>query len=352
MRSALALAALCWAGTAFGEPLDLAALITTKCGPPGYRQNSGCEVVIPHGTFEVGATRIGDCTTAGGRVGLTLRGESAGMPGWGVRVEMAGTGLRYTGPPGGRMLDFCGVSGLTVRDLALDAKGASIALRVSANNAASAQAHFVQLVNLNLRSSTVGIEVTGEAHNDQADFVEVSHTSIVDTDIGYLQDSQQTVAGRLQSVEVTARSRGYEIRGGSLNCDNCYVGNWARADGSFDPDFRGFNLTRSVVQDGRSFAHGVVSIEHSHMELSSGRFVVEDAGASAPILLIGNSYGIHAGTDVRVLDSRSKAPVTSVGDMVSALSQKPIARFCTVGGFRALSLWPYPTVRSITTVCP
>src|SRR3990172_4086220 len=191
--------------------LDLNALVAGQCGPPGYRTDSGCNVQLGPGTFHVAETvTLGACTSTSVRNSVTLQGTSAGMmaglPGGltKLRVPTAGTTLQWTGPPGHAMFSACGASFLSFRDLTLDATNTSVAIRISADNLASAISHFVELRNVVIDGGDTGVYITGRSYADQVDFVTLERVAIVDVDVGYLQDSQQSVAGRARSEEHTS----------------------------------------------------------------------------------------------------------------------------------------------------
>lgn len=339
-------------------PLDLEALVASRCGPAGYRQSAGCEIELPHGVFDVLPTRVGGCTTTTARVGVTIRGHASGLFATSPPLPMAGTTLRYAGPRGGRMLNFCAVSNLTLERMAIDAAGAGVAIRVSSDHSASAISHFVHLEDLTIKGAGVGVEVTGQYKNDQTDFVTLERVSISDVEIGYLQDSAQSVGGRLETIEVVARSAGYVLRGGSLDCNGCYVGNLPREGFGYDPEFIGFHLTRSTVVDGRNLQRFMVSIRNSHMELRSGRFIVEDSGGSAPILTQSNSYSLQcpvAGCEMLVADSQSKGGLIMIGDVIIASSNPfayPSARVCQRDGrLQEMGVVATPMISAMKWTC-
>jgi hypothetical protein len=325
-------------GASAGPPnLDLEALIAKQCGPPGYRNDSGCKVQLGHGTFGISQTvRLGGCTTTTVRNSVTIEGQSGGIMATVPRFPTAGTTLQWQGPPGGIMIDVCGASFLSFRDLTLDAANAAVGIRISADNAASAISHFVELRSVVIDGAAIGVYVTGKSYADQADFVTLERVSLSNVGIGYLQDSQQSVGGRIETVEVTARSRGFVIRNGSLHCDGCYVGALPPGKASAQ-DFIAFHLTSGSDPTKPWEAHHQVHIEHSHMELTRGRFIVEDAGSQFPITLIGNSYSLQCptpGCEMQVVDSNSKAPLVMIGDVIQASSNPPagpVARVCHRG---------------------
>jgi hypothetical protein len=234
------------------------------------------------------------------------------------------------------MFDACGTSFLSFRDVTLDAASAGVGIRISADNTASAISHFVELRSVVIDGAAVGVYVTGQNYADQVDFVTLERVSLSNVGIGYLQDSQQSVVGRLETVEVTARSRGFVIRNGSLTCDGCYVGSLPPGKASLG-DFIAFHLTRGTDPAKPWEAHQQVHIEHSHMELNRGTFIVEDAGAHYPITLIGNSYSLQCaapGCEMNVVDSKSQAPLVMIGDVIQAASNPPaapVARVCHRG---------------------
>ena len=317
--------------------LDLEGLIAKQCGPPGYRIDSGCTVELGDGTFAISETvRLGGCTTTTVRNSVTLQGSGAGLMTAQTRLPTAGTTLQWKGPAGGIMFDVCGASFLSFRDLTLDAATTSVAIRISADNRASAISHFVEIRDVVIDGAAVAVYVTGKNYADQVDFVALERVSLSNAGTGYLQDSQQSVVGRLETVEVTARSRGFVIRNGSLTCDGCYVGALPPGTASLG-DFIAFHLTRGTETLKPWEAHHQVHIEHSHMELDRGSFIVEDAGAHFPITLIGNSYSLQCpkpGCEMRVVDSNSMAPLVMIGDVIQASSNppaRPKARVCHRG---------------------
>jgi hypothetical protein len=329
------LPALLLAAPAAPRDLDLNALIAKRCGPPGYRVDSGCTIELEAGTLAVDETvRLGACTTETVRNSVTFQGRGAGMMTREPRFTSAGTTLRWKGPAGGTFFDACGASFLSFRDLTLDAAGTAVAIRLSADNAASAISHFVELRDVVIDGAEIGVHVTGRNYSDQVDFVTLERVSLANVGTGYLQDSQQSVMGRLETVEVTARSRGFVIRNGSLTCDGCYVGSLPPGPASTQ-DFIGFHLTRGADPARPWDAHQQVHVEHSHMVLDRGAFVVEDAGAAYPITLIGNSYSLQCpkpGCEMSILDSRSQGPVVMIGDVIQGLAQKARGRICQRGG--------------------
>ncbi len=343
------------AAAAAAEPeIDVGALIAKRCGPAGYQLDSGCTVALGDGSFEVSETiSLGGCSTATVRNSVILQGSSAGLMTTVPRFPTAGTTLRWTGPAGGTMIDVCGASFLSLRDFTLDARGAGVGVKISADNAASAISHFVNLRDLVIDGAEIGIYVTGRRFADQSDFVTLERVSIGGVGVGYLQDSQQSVGGKLQTVEVVARKKGFEIRNGSLHCDGCYVG----TAGEAGPDFIAFHLTRGSEAEKPWEAHHQVAIEHSHMELQQGRFVVEDAGALFPISLIGNSYSLQCrtpGCEMRVLDSRSRGPVVMIAEAIQASSaMNPKARICHQGGeLERIGVFRKPEVAALEWSCP
>jgi len=331
------LLALPSSSSAAPRKLDLNARIEKECGPPGYRVDSGCRVELGGGTFTISETvRLGSCTATTVRNSVILEGRSAGMLASVPRFPTAGTTLQWKGPEGGTMFEVCGASFLSFRDLTLDAAGAGIGIRMSADNAASAISHFVELRNVVINGAAVGVYVTGRNYADQVDFVTLERVSLSNVGTGYLQDSQQSVVGRLETVEVTARSRGFVIRNGSLSCESCYVGALPPGKASLG-DFIAFHLTRGSEPAKPWEAHHQIQIEDSHMELDRGTFIVEDAGAHFPITLIGNSYSLQCSTpgcEMRVVDSNSRAPIVMIGDVIQASSNppaRPKARICHRG---------------------
>ena len=357
MRQSIWLALLLLGAPAGAEvPLDLSAVVTTQCGPEGYRLDGGCAIELGDGTYTVSQTvRLGRCEAGnmGTRNSVALVGQGAGLFATMPRFTTAGTTLRWTGPPGVPMLEVCG-SWLTLQHLAIDGKGASHCIRLLGNNAGSAIHHFPLLESLSLTGCGVGVEVTGLARNDQVDFLRLERLSITDVDICYSQDSQQSVAGRVETVECVARRKGFEIRGGSLDCDGCFVGNMGD-----DPAFIGFHFTASVLVDGRSFSHHQGQIEASHMELRSGRFVVGDALANRyPLVLIANSYSLQCqapSCEMLVVEWRGKSPVVMIGDVVQASAPDPTkmprARFCSPSGWRKTGVVIKGEVGGVSWAC-
>lgn len=327
-RLALVLVGLPLAASSQSREIDLNAEIEDQCGAPGFSLDSGCKIQLGKGSFSISETiRIGECTTATVRPSIVFEGQSAGGMTIVPRFPTAGTTLRWKGPLGGTMIEVCGSSFVSFRDLTLDAANAGVGIRITADSRAAAISHFVELKSLVIDGAFVGVQVTGRNYTDQSDFVVLDRVSITNASIGYLQDSQQSVGGRLQNVEVTARNKGYEIRNGSLTCDGCYVGSLP-ADRNGPREFIGFHLTSGTNPRTPWEAHHQVHIEHSHMELKRGRFVVEDAGGGFPITLIGNSYSLQCpspGCEMLVVDSQSNAPLVMIGDVVQASSNPPAA---------------------------
>ncbi len=347
---------VCFAPAVFAaESLDLNKLIARRCGAPGYQIDSGCTIELEDGTFEIEKTiALGGCTAPSVRNSVVIRGQGAGLMTTQPRFATAGTTLRWKGPAGGAMFDLCGASFFALRDVTLDAQGAGVGIRISGDNQASAISHFVGLQDVVVDGAGIGVLVTGRNRNDQIDFVTLERVSLYNVDVGYLQDSQQSVAGRLETVEVGARRKGFEIRNGSLNCENCYVG---ALPGRGD-DFIAFHLTRLPATQGKPWdMHHQVSIARSHMELASGRFVVEDAGAPFPLLLTGNSYSLQCATrgcEMSVLDSRNLGPVVMIAEAIqSGGPTLPKARICHrgEGKLETLGVFKKPEVASLEWSC-
>ena len=319
------------------KPIDLEGLIEKRCGPPGYRRDSGCRIRLGPGTFTVPKTvRLGACSAKTVRNSVTLEGESAGGVTQTPRMSTAGTTLTWAGEPGGVMLDICGASFLSLRDITLDASSAGTAVRVSSNNQSSGISHFVELKNLVINGSEIGVEVTGKSFNDQSDFVTLERVSMREVGVGYLQDSSQTVGGRIETVEVAARRRGFEIRNGSLVCDGCYVGSLP-AKTQTDSDFVAFHLRRSADRTRPWASHHQVHIRNSHMEVERGSFVKSETGSRYPVTLIGNSYSMQckkAKCEMTLVEMRSEAPLVMIGEVVQAASNppaRPTGRVCYEG---------------------
>jgi hypothetical protein len=359
LLAACALAPAFFAGSlaAAGRKLDLAERIFRDCGPPGFRPDSGCRIELLAGTYDISETiRIGDCTTTTVRNSVTLTGKSAGLVTTKPRFTTAGTTLRWVGPRGAPMIDVCGASFLSLRDLTLDANGAGVGVRISADNAASAISHFVELRSVVIDSADIGVHVTGRNRNDQADFVTLERVSIANVGTGYLQDSGQSVAGRLETVEVTARRKGFEIRNGSLTCDGCYVGTLPVPTGQ-PQDFVAFHLRAGSDAAKPWEAHHQVHIAHSHMELQRGSFIVEDAGGLFPITSIGNSFSLQCPTqhcEMAVVESNSRASLVMIGDVVQAASNPPAlprARVCHRGELVRLGVVKKPEVSELAWSC-
>jgi hypothetical protein len=255
------------------------------------------------------------------------------------------------------MIDACGASFLSFRDLALDAAGAGVAIRLSSDDTPSAISHFIELESIVINGAAVGVRVTGNRLAGQMDFVTLERVSLVNVGTGYLQDSQQSVAGRLESVEVTARSRGFVIQSGSLSCDGCYVGALPPGERSLG-DFIAFHLTRGADPSKPWEVHRQIHIQHSQMELDRGSFVVEDTGADFPITLIGNSYSLQCpkpGCEMLVVDSSSRAPIVMLGEAIQAASNppaRPRARVCHRGpGLVQIGVRKKPEVAELTWGC-
>jgi hypothetical protein len=346
-------------GARGGEPraINLNQRIQRDCGPEGYRSDSGCNVELGPGTYEISETvEIGHCTTTTVRNSLTLSGKSAGLMTTKPRFATAGTTLRWKGPRGAPMIEVCGASFLSLRDLTLDATGAAVGVRISADNSASAISHFVELRDVVIDGATLGVHVTGRNLNDQADFVTLERVSLANVDVGYLQDSGQSVGGRLETIEVTARRKGFEIRNGSLICEGCYVGTLPAARGQ-PQDFIAFHLGVSADPTKPWDGHHQVHIAHSHMELQRGKFIVEDAGALFPITSTGNSFSLQCpelNCEMAVVESQSRASLVMIGDVVLASSNPPAApraRVCHRGELVRLGVFKKPEVSELVWSC-
>jgi hypothetical protein len=105
--------------------------------------------------------------------------------------------------------------------------------------------------------------------------------------------------------------------------------------------------------------HQEVHIEHSHMELDRGRFVVADANSNFPITLIGNSYSLQCsqpGCEMTVADVTNKAPLVMIGDLINASSNPPAsprARVCYRGPELVhLGVYKTPSVAQLLWSCP
>jgi hypothetical protein len=333
-----------------GEPLDLDALIEQECGPEGVRPNQGCRVRLPRGVFEIDKTlSIGKCTLWTARNGLILEGQGSAPH---ATQPIFATGATVLEWKGGSepMIEICGSSSVSIRDLVLAAKGASVGIRVLANNAAASISHFTELRDLVIHEPVTGVYVGGGGYDDQSDFVRLERVSIVNAVIGYDQDSQQSAAGRLETVEVVASRVGYRVRGGPLHCDGCYVGTAPSALSGF----MGFHLTRSARQDTRNLAHHQVLIQNSHMELRTGRFIVDDAATPYPLTLIGNSYSLQCpfpSCIMRVIDSNSTGPVNIVGDVLQGLDAGSRAQYCLAGPVNQMGLVKKPEVQDVLWIC-
>jgi len=250
------------------------------------------------------------------------------------------------------MIDICGSSSVSIRDLALSAEGATIGIRLSANNGGSAITHFAELRDLVIYGARTGVYVGGAHYNDQTDFVRLQNVSMRKVSYGYIQDSQQSVGGRLETVEVAADRVAYEIGGGSLNCDGCYAGTTAASTARF----MAFHLTHSQTNPNPNrFAHHQVVIANSHMELSAGRFIVDDAATPYPVTLIGNSYSLQCpetGCTMKVVDSNSTGPVNILGDVIQGLGQGPKAQYCLAGPVNQMGLVKKGEVAELIWSCP
>ena len=332
--------ALCVPATA-EVPIDLAQVVLNQCGPEGYRLDGGCAIELGDGTYTVSApVRLGRCEagSVGTRNSVAIVGMGAGGMTQVPRFATAGTTLRWTGPAGGTMIEVCG-SLFTLQHLTIDAAGAGVAVRLMANNAGSAISHFPRLAHLAIDGADIGIEVSGAVADDQTDFVDLERVSIRNVGVCYSQDSGQTVLVHHRLVECVASRKGWEIRGGSLVCDVCYVGSRGT-----DPAFIGFHLTKSAIQDGRNLAHHQVAIRGAHMEVRAGRFVVGDAGTRYPLLIVDSSYSLQcdpgAATtcEMTVIDWREQSPVIIQGNVYQGSNpsgKKPTPRMCSTPGWRS-----------------
>lgn len=348
----MALIAAIWASAQELPTTDLRALVDAQCGPTGFNRNAGCRVRMPRGVTRIAPTEIGlsdgVCTLRTLRNGLILEGESSSLFAEVPFFPSAGSTLQYAGPPGGVMLSVCG-SRIKVRDLAIDARGAGVALRWWANNAVGAISHFGGAQDLDVFGADVGLEVAGANSNDQSDFLSFASLSIRGARVGVRVDSQQAVANLFKTIEVSASEAGFDVRGGSFLCEGCYA-----ANSTSNPDFVGVRLRRSAVVDGRNFAAHQATIRDSHFELTAGRFIVAEPGVQFPINLSSNSYQVQCPTpdcEMRVLDSWSAGPVTIVGDFVAG-NGLGRARVCHRGpALRAINFWRMGSVRELLMTC-
>jgi hypothetical protein len=319
-------------------PLDLNALIQNQCGRPGWSYNQGCRVTLGRGVWTLTErVRIGECSNGTSRNGLILEGEGSGPHATSPVFPTGGTTLKWQGSTVSPMIDVCGSSSVSIRDLALSAEGAAIGIRLLADYG-GANTHFAELRDLVIYGARTGVYVGGAHYNDQTDFVRLQNVSMSNVMDGYVQDSQQSVGGRLETVEVVASRVAYRIGGGSLHCDGCYAGTTAASSASFIA----FHLTRSTTNPNpNQFAHHQVVIANSHMELRTGRFIVDDAATTYPITLIGNSYSLQCpemGCTMKVVDSNSTGPVNILGDVIQGLGQGPKAQYCLAGPVNQMGL--------------
>lgn len=361
-----------FAGLLLAALLDLNALVTERCGPPGYQRDGGCAIELPDGTHEIASTvQIGDCAlgSTGTRNSVALIGMGAGTmanlfqadPN---RYSTAGTTLKWVGPAGGTMLEVCG-SWFTLQHLTLDGnRTAGVGVRLVADNSKSAVNHFSRLASVAITSAGTGIEVAGvggSVANGQIDFIDLERVSISDVEVGYLQDSQQSVGNHFRMVEVAAYFRGFVIAGGAFSCEECYVGQWPRA-GVLDPGFIGYHFTRSALVDGRNFSHHQASIVGGHDEIRLGRFVVADVAENTyPIAILRHSFSLQCGPssgvgcDMRVVDVKEKSPVlleSNVWQGATPDSKPPRPTMCSSGGWRNTGNVSKPETRSILWGCP
>lgn len=339
-------------------PIDLEQVVIAECGPDGYRINGGCEVRLGTGTYTVSRPiKLGHCEAGsiGTRNSVTITGQGAGLLTQVPRFTTAGTTLQWAGPVGGTMFEICG-SWSTLQNLTLDAIGTSTAIRLIANNASSAISHFPRLANLVIDGASTGIEIQGAVSDDQVDFVDMERISIRNVDICYSQDSGQSVLNHARLIECVSRKKGFELRGGSLTCDTCYVGNLG-----VDPTFIGFHLTRSSKQDGRNLAHHHMSIRAAHMELRSGRFMVGDANTRYPFSVVDSSFSLQCdpGTastcEMTVIDWHEQAPVIIQGNVFQGSNpsgKKPTPRMCSTSGWRSTGNMVKGEVQPIIWGCP
>lgn len=310
------------------EPLDLEALILAECGPPGFNWAAGCHIELPRGEFLIGETHIGGCGGASEtRNALRITGVSTGTLNSVPRGNVAGTTLRYIGPVGGVVLDTCGVNRFELEDLSIDALGAEVGIRLSSNNAASATSHFIHIADVTVDGAKLALHVTGEANNDQTDFVSIERVRLVG-DVAYRQSSQQSVNIKLTTVEAIASHIGFEVVGGSFYCDNCYVGNSEPS-----ADFIAFRFGMDPDgPPGYNYARHQVTIRNGHYELTHGRFIVDDSGQTSgsqyPIFLEGNSYSLQcatAGCKMFIVDANYRAALVMEGEIFQGLSALPQA---------------------------
>lgn len=338
------------------QPINLNALIAGRCGRAGYVSDSGCRIGLGDGTFVISETvRFGGCSTTTVRNSVILEGTSAGLMAIDPRYPTAGTTLRWAGPAGEPMIEACG-SWLSFRDLTLDAKGASVGVRFTAENARSAIGHMNELRNVVIDSAEVGVHITGRAQNDMTDFVVLDHVSIQNAKIGLKQDNQQAVLNRGESLEITARKTGIEISGGAFTCETCYVGSFP-AKAADEAEFIAVHLTKDTVVP--YWAHHQIAFRDGHFELQRGRFFVEDGGSNFPILLEGNSYQLQCpapGCEMLVLDSQNRGPITMISEVIQASSLAsvlPRGRICHrgTGPLQAINVWKKPEVTGLAWDC-
>ena len=354
----LACSLLLWALPVKAQLYDLEGRIAEECGKAGFQRNGGCRVELPRGTLPIGPTKIGDCTKGSGGVqnSVTLVGQGPGMMTQVPRFPTAGTTIQYAGPAGQPMLEVCG-SYFSLRDVAMDGAGASHCLRITANNAGSAISRSPEIEDVVLDGCGTAIEIEGTDHNDQIDLVNLERVVMRNVDRGYVQDSGQTVGNDFRLVESTARLRSYEIRGGSFVCRSCYAGQIGDS-----ADYIGFYFTRSERQDGKNLAHHQATIETSHMEVRTGRFIVADhTGNRFPLNLRDNSFQQlcvpkpeDTTCEMTVVDVREDHPVLIHGNVFlgsNPTGKLPTPRMCSREGWRSSGNMVMRSSRQIAWGC-
>lgn len=324
----LLLALLLVAGTAHAQtPLDLGALVESRCGPTGYRNPAGCTVRLGRGEYAIGATKLGTCeSTLTQRLGVTIEGQGTSVFAAVPRYTTGGTTLVYKGPPGGTMLSVCG-SRVYFRDLAVDGKGAGKCFEYRANNAHGASTHFGGIERVDMLDCATGISIFGETYNDQLDFLTFRDLTIRGGERCLVQDSQQAVSNNFDNIDCASTKEGFVVRNGSAHFKDAYTGQLGE-----DPTYIGFYLTKTADKTQPWMSRAMVSIQQSHMEVTHGRFIVDDSLSWYGLDLARNGFQMipqKPDTEMMLIESTSPGPLLMLGDWVTGGGgANPVGRIC------------------------
>lgn len=310
---------------------DLAGEIEKQCGKPGYRKEIGCVIELPKGELLVKETQIGTCdNTMSQRMGVTLVGKGTSGFATVPRYSTAGTTLVYNGAPGGTMISICG-SRNYFRDFAVDGLNSGTVFEWRANNSKSAISHLGGIERVDILDGGTGVKIIGELFNDQIDFLSFRDMTIRGVDVCVDQDSQQAVANNFTNVDCASKKAGVIVRNGIMHFFDFYTGQLER-----DVEYKGFYLTKTNSKVAPYMSRGPVSITRSHMEIHTGRFIVDDSGSNYALNLQNNTFQMltpTANAEMTLIDSNTRGPINMIGDWITGgASPNPTGRICHRGG--------------------